>query len=509
MEDIVNNILRRFYLLSGIVKSGNFDKNNPVYDEFHKIGLSESDTFIDMIKSSLKEPNKYTVNFIRKHLLNMGYSKNFVDYLFEDPIVIDFEEDFLETDEDQNIENDEGGPIIIDEPELLMEDKDFSEINEDSDEDQNTDEEIPQIDDGFELRDNQKRAIDKTIEQDFQSGIHNQIMGAGKSIIILKTIAEHYKKYQQNMVYLLLCDRIEILDKMFLDDKKQICSKKIKKWKENGIIDLSKFDILEYVINKKKDLVQTINKKNKSKPMLIICNNAFIRSNQYTEIRKNRIALTLVDECHSVSAPLFYQILKHLKYQLKIPIIGFSATPLRPQRNAEKQLCDIFSKNMNPKNKYPKLNIISQYGLFEAIRDGIVLPPYYHFIEVKKAKHEIPDTNYDITYNILNRILSKLPYKKLICWCRNIKQLIEWYHFFQKKFPKLTIFMTSFRDKFMTQKGFNCDINKFYQSEGNSVLLCVNKCREGSDIPYLDCGNYLDAVKTRSILVSMQTGGAC
>ena len=39
------------------------------------------------------------------------------------------------------------------------------------------------------------------------------------------------------------------------------------------------------------------------------------------------------------------------------------------------------------------------------------------------------------------------------------------------------------------------------------MLLCVNRYREGSDIPNLDCGIYLDAVKNRSILVSMQTSG--
>lgn len=38
-------------------------------------------------------------------------------------------------------------------------------------------------------------------------------------------------------------------------------------------------------------------------------------------------------------------------------------------------------------------------------------------------------------------------------------------------------------------------------------MLCVNRCREGSDIKNLDCGIYLDNVKKRSTLVSMQTVG--
>jgi len=38
-------------------------------------------------------------------------------------------------------------------------------------------------------------------------------------------------------------------------------------------------------------------------------------------------------------------------------------------------------------------------------------------------------------------------------------------------------------------------------------MICINRFREGSDIPHVDCGIYLDAVKKRSILVAMQTSG--
>jgi hypothetical protein len=39
------------------------------------------------------------------------------------------------------------------------------------------------------------------------------------------------------------------------------------------------------------------------------------------------------------------------------------------------------------------------------------------------------------------------------------------------------------------------------------MLLCVNRGKEGSDIKNLDAGIFLDAVKYRSITVSLQTFG--
>ena len=51
------------------------------------------------------------------------------------------------------------------------------------------------------------------------------------------------------------------------------------------------------------------------------------------------------------------------------------------------------------------------------------------------------------------------------------------------------------------------DFEEFCKSEGSSILFCVNCCKEGSDIYKLDFGLYLDSVKKRSLLVSMQTAG--
>ena len=561
MDDFIKGILRRFNILGEIIKNNGYDENDQVHSEYKNLSTIEIGYFSKLINKYLEKYDQYTSDSIRQQLITLGYTNSFINYLMG---INEVENKIIESDEDfsdlLNSSNEDSNSILINnmlnqtndnftvsfekskntsnkKNDMLMQlsdNSDYTDSDKNSDSDNNNSDKNCDSDNNndndtdssvnhheeinnknqterfnelFQMRPNQKKAIDETIKQDFKSGIHNQIMGAGKSYILLRTIAEHFEIYQENKVYLLLCDRQEILKKMFFDDDYQIDHNKIIKWRASGIIDLTKYNIVEYVHHKKKDLIKIINYGKKKKPILMICNNAFLRANDYSLIRTKKIALVLVDECHSVSATTFYTILRHFKYQLKIPIIGFSATPLRLR--AEKNLCSIFSADIDAKNKYPKLNIISQYGLFDAIQDDIVLPLNYHFIEVKPKdkKQQIPAINYDITKNIINKILPELPYKKIICWCRSIIMLKKWYHFFKKEYPKLQIFMSSFRDKTMSQQGYNCDYDAFYKLKSNGILICVNRCREGSDIPNLDCGIYLDAVKNRSILVAMQTSG--
>ena len=412
-----------------------------VVDEFKKISLDEKKTFLLLINCYLKNSGKYTTQIIVQRLLDLGYSNLFVNYLIGNGMDNEQSDSNIQLDDNQS--DDDKPP-------------DDNQLNEQ-----------------FVMRENQKVAIVNTIDQNFKSGIHNQIMGAGKSYIILNLIQKHFEIVGQNKIYLLLCDRQEILRKMFFDDENKICQKKITKWKKSGIIDLTKFDVKEYVHTKIKDIYQIINKQNRTKPMLMICNNAFIRVNDISQINKNQIALILMDECHSVSGNMFYHLLTHFKFKLKIPIIGFSATPLRPK--SEEKLRTIFSiNNKINKIKSAKLNIISQYGLFDAIKDEIVLPLNYHFIEVRvgKTKNDIPVTNYDITKNIINQILPNLPYKKLICWCRTIKLLKKWYQFFQAEFPKMHIYMSSHQDNLLINEEYNCDADSFYH-EKKMQCCCV------------------------------------
>ena len=137
-----------------------------------------------------------------------------------------------------------------------------------------------------------------------------------------------------------------------------------------------------------------------------------------------------------------------------------------------------------------------------------ILPPSYTIIEIKRTcKNKIGKTNKDITKNVLNKVFLDLPYKKIICWCGRIDKMIELYKFFKLNFKNLIIYCSTSKDEELSKQKLNTNFDKFYKAKSNCILLCVNRCREGSDIFYLDCGIYLDQVKKRGIAVTIQTIG--
>jgi superfamily II DNA or RNA helicase len=364
------------------------------------------------------------------------------------------------------------------------------------------------------FRDNQTKAIDETKNQNYISGVHDQIMGAGKTFIILKLIWEHYKKYGGNQIYPIICYRQEILKDLFFDKDNNVDENKKNLWKKYDIIDLDKFKIIDKINNKDKEI-----KNSKSKPNILLINTDFLRAIDkanddveldYYVFDYDRIAYITLDECHGISANNLYDILKKIKYEHKKHIIGFSATVLRD--GAEKKLVDIFSSSLDKnENKSlinnKRLNIISRYDFMDAIRDNIIVPPYYTIMEVNKTvKNKIGNSNKEIIENVLKELFEKLPYKKIICWCRTIQQMKDYYDFFKKIFKDYKIYCSSSHDDILRDK-YNINDKEFFDSNGMSIMICVNRFREGSDIKNLDMGVYLDRVKKRTILVAMQTSG--
>jgi hypothetical protein len=359
------------------------------------------------------------------------------------------------------------------------------------------------------FRKNQTRAIDETKNQNYISGVHDQIMGAGKTFIILKLIWEHYKKYGGNQIYPIICYRQEILKDLFFDKDNNVDENKKALWEKYDIIDLDKFRIIDKINNKDKEV-----KNSKTKPNILLVNTDFLRAIDkannndeldYYVFDYDRIAYITLDECHGISANNLYDILKKIKYEHKKHIIGFSATVLRD--GAEKKLVDIFSSDLDKNEKNKRLNIISRYDFMDAIRDNIIVPPYYTIMEVNKTvKNKIGNSNKEIIENVLKELFEKLPYKKIICWCRTIQQMKEYYDFFKKIFKDYKIYCSSSHDDILRDK-YNINDKEFFDSNGMSIMICVNRFREGSDIKNLDMGVYLDRVKKRTILVAMQTSG--
>ena len=371
------------------------------------------------------------------------------------------------------------------------------------------DQPIEELIEKFSWRSNQLKAIEKVKEQGWISGIHNQIMGAGKSLIMLKMISEHLELHPTNIgIYVVLCFRKEILNGMFdFQEDGTPNKKKIKLWRDNGVIDLDKFNIIDRV-NKKTRIV----KHDSTKPSVLIINTDYLRSlhNLNKSNEKAGIApafdyklinFVILDESHGISAKELFNILEEIRYTHCKHIIGLSATPLRD--GAEKKLLRIFS----PDGK--NLNIISNYDFMCAMSDGVILPPHITIGEVNKTlKGRIGTSNKDIITRILTNRFSQLPYGKILCWCRTIKQMKEYYRFLAQVFPDYKVFCSSYANKSMGQSGlYNIDDGEFFKMEGKAIMVCVNKFREGSDIYHLDCVIYMDRVRHRTILVSMQTSG--
>jgi hypothetical protein len=89
---------------------------------------------------------------------------------------------------------------------------------------------------------------------------------------------------------------------------------------------------------------------------------------------------------------------------------------------------------------------------------------------------------------------------------------VQWKEWFESNFKEYKCFISvsktedyELEDNYLQFK--NLEPLSKYNSQIKAILFCVGRCREGSDIDYLDCGIYLDPVKNRSTTVAIQSGG--
>jgi superfamily II DNA or RNA helicase len=370
----------------------------------------------------------------------------------------------------------------------------------------------------FLWRNGQLEALKKIIDNDFESGLVSMITGSGKSLIFLKTIYNHLliKKPKKGSVYILLCPRIDILKSLFFEydkeSKKMILDEsKIKYWKDNDIINLKKINVIDCVNGDAKNV-----KFDKEKYNLLLINNdafrALYKIKKLKDYVNENTNLTVIDECQCLSGDKIYEIVEEMKYDHKISIMGFSATAIRNSKKSETNVKHILSKTFDRNKKDKKINLIYSYDLLQGILENIVLPYKITCVKMNKIKgHKIGFTNKSILKDILKKCIdvktNKLPYKKFVVWTNTREIMMECYLFVKKEFPELKVYCTSSFDRDMSKNGMNTDYEEFYESNGNCILICINKCKEGSDIPYVDCGIYFDGVKNRSILVHIQTSG--
>ena len=193
------------------------------------------------------------------------------------------------------------------------------------------------------FRINQKKAIEKTIENKFKSGVYVHATGTGKSVISLEILIRFNELYPTKNV-LWLCEQKTILTEQF----------KLKSLNDKGYKHIyNNFLIINYTNNKSTTWYDNINSASFwRKPILIIINRAFLVSNLKYKKIEIPIDLVIHDECHSISNNTTKEFYDYVldKYP-NIKCLGFSATPYLKLK--------------------PYDNVISKYTIIDAINDDV------------------------------------------------------------------------------------------------------------------------------------------
>jgi superfamily II DNA or RNA helicase len=361
----------------------------------------------------------------------------------------------------------------------------------------------------FTPRCNQVDAFKYLEDNGLNTSIHCQATGCGKTYIILRYIDYAFKKYGNKTKVILFTERVNILKDLFDFSKNDHTEnkEKINRWKNLGIADITPFNIINRVTIKKKDWMEKIN--NSEGASLLVINRAFLTLNKKNYHMLKNIKLILHDECHNTSSEKCNEFLKHAKI-LKVPIIGFSATPLRTGKFDKDKLLEIYGNNINDRLV---LNLATNYNMIYAIEKELIVPPefYWYHINSKylndiKNNIERKEYEYDTVSTILDGIIKNLPSKKIVAWCGMIESAKEWKELFIKN-HKRKANLSGFKFYLDTSKTSDDEYEEFKKSQGNCILFCANKHREGSDIMRLDACLFLDGVINRGCIPFIQSIG--
>jgi superfamily II DNA or RNA helicase len=324
------------------------------------------------------------------------------------------------------------------------------------------------------LRENQTNAIQVSLENDFESGVHYQATGTGKSWIAMHLIFEFHQKYPKSNI-MWICEKKSILIEQF----------KYQNLKERNFdIIFEKFNILNFSEFKLSDWYNSVNTSIYwNKPVLLIINRAFLTSNDKYKKIKIPFHLVIHDECHTIinkSTKEFYEYI--LSKDKLVKCIGFSATPSLMQE--------------------PYKKIITSYSIYDAFLENVIVPPKILWFSCD----DILDYEEIIVLLKEQIVKAELVYKKIIIWCGMIDLCFTIGKLCAKVFPDYLLCMdtSSHNNK---KKDIYGSYEEFYDREEKAILFCAAKHREGSDIKNLDGCVFLDKVENRCPKVFLQCIG--
>jgi ERCC4-related helicase len=314
-----------------------------------------------------------------------------------------------------------------------------------------------------QLRPHQENAIQVSIQNDFQSGVHFHATGTGKSWIALQLVLEFQKKFSSCNI-LWICEQKNILIEQF------------SQLRDRGFASIpQKFLILNYSQKKEQKWSSIVNSSFVwKKPLLVIINRAFLTSSEKYKLLQIPIHLIIHDECHSIvnkTTKEFYQWI--FKTHPNARCIGFSATP-----HLELD---------------PFKTILTQFSIYDAFCQNIIVPPIIEWWKTNRI------LSFDEIGELVQKRITSLPFQKIIVWCGMIEHTYLLVEQWKKYFPDFLLCVDTSKD--------DVSIEPFYQSKHKSILFCASKHREGSDIPYLDGCIFLDKVEERTPKTFIQCMG--
>ncbi len=337
------------------------------------------------------------------------------------------------------------------------------------------------------FRPNQHAAIQASHATDFASGVHFHATGTGKSWIALQLVTDFHAKHhspQKPAHILWICEQKSILVEQFAKET-------LKARGFQGL--LSTFLLLDYSTAKPADWVQQANSAQIwRKPLLIVINRAFLTQSEKYQGLRVPLALLIHDECHSVTnttTQAFYTWLNTAQPTTRC--IGFSATPTLTHA--------------------PYTRILSAYTIYDAVRDGTIVPP--RIVWLKNEEGRVG--NADVC-RILQHAMPTLPYKKIIVWCGMIETAhalaASW-----SQYPAFADWMFAVDTTAAAPSAASAataagqkplaTYADFQALQERGFLFCASKHREGSDIPFLDACIFLDRVANRNAKTFLQCMG--
>lgn len=328
--------------------------------------------------------------------------------------------------------------------------------------------------------------------------------GAGKSLTALAMIGKFWKKYPTKSV-LWITERKEILKSQFdNDDKLQQAIY------SNFIPDFTNFNLLNWY-NQKVYIDELNQELIKEKPVFLSTNIDSILYDEKYKLIYDKFGLIILDECHSSGAETTYDMLNYMKQNWNTNLIGFSATPIRPEYSKYARTANIFGDG-----KF--VNFIHKMSFIDAIDSGIIVPPNIKWVEAeidqditnsKFLSHVDIEREFHQIIKYIDESFKLSKTKKGIAWTKTINNADKWINVLRKcstnkeKYPNL-----SKVKYFITHTKLEYDeLYDFMNYDNDCLLICVGRCREGFDDPKIDMALNLDPVESRGQIVFLQETG--